>query len=90
VSLSLQNLRSDSQAQSRLAMLRPELNGQGTSWNRACPLGCLLPRLPRPIFGGKASFEPKPAFRMHAATSLTSARPASGDTSVNAKQEGSP
>jgi len=70
-----------------LAVLRPELNGQGTIWHRAYPLGCLLSR---PIFGGKACFEAKPAFRMHAATTLSSARTAFGDTSVNVKQEGSP
>ena len=88
VILSLQNISSETQAQSRLVVLRRGLSGKGARWHRsAYPLSSLLPCLPRPIFGGTAGFDPKPACRMHAKP-LTSARTAFGDTSVNV-QEGS-
>jgi hypothetical protein len=94
VILSLQNTFSETQAQSRLAVIRQGLGGKGTRWHRAYsdsrPLSSLFPRLPRPIFGGIPGFDVKPACRMPAATPLTSACSAFGDTSVNAKQEGSP
>ena len=78
--LSLQNTLSETQAQSRLAVLRQECLGQvraarpsgpGTSWHRpAYPQSCLqLPSLSLfPIFGGTAGFDLKPACRMHAAS----------------------
>ena len=94
--LSLQNTLSETQAPSRLAVLRQECFGrvrpvgQGTGWHRSYPLSTLLP-----IFGGTAGFESKPACRIPAASLLTrlaSARSAFGDTSVNAvnAQEGTP
>jgi hypothetical protein len=86
---SLQNLLSETQAQSRLAMLRQDLGWNGTRWHRSGYSLASLLLLPLfPFFGGIAGFVAKPACRMPAA-SLTAARNAFGDTSVHV-QEGSP
>jgi hypothetical protein len=95
VLLSLQNLRSETQAHSRLAVLRLQglaPSGKGTSWHRAAyPLSISLSIPSLPLFGGTAGFASKPACRMPAAPlSHSDLRPACGDTSVNAKQEGTP
>jgi len=92
VILSLQNPMSDTQAQSRLAVLRQGPGGEGRPWHPAScrPVSLLVPALlPRPIFGGIAGFTSKSACRMPA-TPLFADRSAFGDTSVNAKQEGTP
>ena len=55
VTLSLQKLMSDTRAQSRLAVLRQGLGGEGGSWHRASYRLTSLPvpaLFPRPIFGG--------------------------------------
>ena len=92
VILSLQKLMSDTQAQSRLAVLRQGLGGEGESWHRASYRLASLPvpaLFPRPIFGGLAGFVSKSTCRMPA-NPLFAARSAFGDASVNAKQEGTP
>jgi hypothetical protein len=92
VILSPQQLMSDTQAQSRLAVLRQGLAGEGRTWRRASYRLAALPvpgLLPHPIFGGLAGFSSKPTCRMPA-NPLFAARSAFGDTSVNAKQEGTP
>lgn len=86
--LSLQKLMSDTQAHSRLAVLRQGLGGEGRTWHRAAYPLASLP-VPCPIFGGTAGFASKPTCRMPA-NPLSAARSAFGDTSVNAKQEGTP
>ncbi len=89
---------SDTQAQSRLTVLRQGPGGEGRPWHPAScrPVSLLVllvllvpALLPRPIFGGIADFTSKSACRMPA-TPLFADRSASGDTSVNAKQEGTP
>ena len=89
--LSLQKLMSDTQAQSRLVVVRPGLVGEGRTWHRGYRLGMfpVSALRPCPILGGTVGFLAKPIGRMPSRP-LFAARSASSDTSVIAKQEGSP
>ncbi len=90
VFLSLQNLRSETQAHPRLAVLRQALGGEARAWHMASYRRASLP-VPCSILGGIAGFDSKPICRMPANPLFASAaRSAFGDTSVNAKQEGTP
>ncbi len=90
--LSLHNLLSETQAPSRVAVLRHQVvapSGKAATWHRPAYPICA------PTFGARAftvGFNPKPSclIPMAALSSSDSFRSAFGDTSVNAKQEGTP
>lgn len=86
VILSLQNLRSETQAHPRLAVLRRAPSGEARTWHLATYRRPSL-SVACPILGGSS----KPICRMPANPLFAlAARSAFGDTSVNAKQEGTP
>ena len=93
VILSLQNNLAETQAQSRLSVLRPAFRGgvaRRAHQGFYCPGSALSIVCSISIFGGSPAFAPVNASRRMPSTLLACKGAWSLDTSTNAKQEGSP